>query len=414
MGSPSRRVLAAVMAVGLTVSIAAPARAQTDDDAAQRAAREISEARERANDAATAYLEAESQLAVLQLDQDRLRNEVEELERRVADLKEAVEQVAVRRFMSSGASGIPILTDLRDPNDQLQAVVLSQVVAESGATTIDDYDALNDELDRKREDLEESERDLERSKAELLELQAEAEAEVERLREIESQRLEDEAVAAALAAQQREEQRQLEELQRRQAEAARNASGQLGVRPPRRSQPHRAHLRQPRRERWRRRRPYRRRRCGEQPAVRRRRHRRQHHLPGARRVGLRRHLGCTAQRRPPSPGRRHAGADRHAAAGGGVGHAHPGQQPARWHHRVVDGRQRRPLLLRPPAAYEGVSGRVEQGQVIGYIGDTGNATGTPHLHFEIRPGNGVPVNPTLRCGSPAAERQPDVACQSDR
>ncbi|MEH3067663.1 MAG: M23 family metallopeptidase [Aeromicrobium erythreum] len=34
------------------------------------------------------------------------------------------------------------------------------------------------------------------------------------------------------------------------------------------------------------------------------------------------------------------------------------------------------------------------GQTIGYTGSTGNVTG-PHLHLEVRPGGGEPIDPEI-------------------
>jgi hypothetical protein len=151
MARAVRRVVAALVVALCVSGTSAPAVAQTDDDAAERAAAEIAAARERANQAAEDFFAAESRLELLQLEQERLQVEFVELADVVAELKRSVEFVAVGRFVASGASGIPILSDLREPTEQLHGDVLARVVAESGATTLDDYDAARELLRQKRE-----------------------------------------------------------------------------------------------------------------------------------------------------------------------------------------------------------------------------------------------------------------------
>ncbi len=421
-------IAVAILAVGaavLPVVAEEPVAAQTSDDAAKRAAREIQAARDRANAAAAAFLQAQSDLEVLQDEAAALARDADELEARVEQLRLDVQALAVARFASSGSTGIPLLTGLQAPKDQVQADVLSGVVNNAGSSSLDEFEFAQKQLETKRDELEQRQREVEDQQVVFEQLQQAANDEVDRLREIEEQRLTDEAVRRALAAQQAAMVAQLEEAELRNAEAAARALPNPGVLAAQAAAAEAA--------------------AAEAAAV---------AADGSEPVdgpGVVPADGVTVSTLAPnagasggtsggrtgtggagsapigvlngdvyvdaivcpmpgsaygdtwgaprSGGRRHEGVDMLAPTGTPIfavvsGTVRFSQNRLGGNAVSLVGDNGNRYYYAHLSRYEGSSRRVTQGELIGYNGDTGNATGVPHLHFEVRPGGGLAVNPT--------------------
>ena len=106
---------------------------------------------------------------------------------------------------------------------------------------------------------------------------------------------------------------------------------------------------------------------------------------------------------PRSGGRRHKGVDMfapmnipvYAMTNGVIGrHSSSRLGGLGLYLRGDDGNEYYYAHLRRIAPGYGPGRRVEAGELIGYNGDSGNARGgAPHVHFEVHPGGGRPVNP---------------------
>ena len=217
-GARARRNVALValslsVAVGSTTLPLAVASAQ--DPAAVRAAQEIQAARDRANAASQAMFDAESRLDTLQLEIIAAEQDLAAVEAEADSMRSSLQLDAQRSFVNSGTS-IPLLIDLDQANAGITADRQASVARGVASVELDDFDAVMKEVSAQRSELERQQEATTQARERFEDLQTAAEAEVVALAEIERQRLADVAVQQEL-----ERQRQAKLAQ--EAAAARQA-----------------------------------------------------------------------------------------------------------------------------------------------------------------------------------------------
>jgi peptidoglycan LD-endopeptidase LytH len=365
-----RRALALPLVAALALLLGMP-NADADD-------RGISEARHRANTAAQELAAAETTLGRLDQEINDLQARADAAQARLDRLRGVVRDTVVQQFINADAAQVQV-PDV-DVNRQARADALTRFVTQGNQDAIDEFLTVAEDLEATTAELAERKAAQEGAVTELRAKRAALDAELRRLEEIERRRLEEER-----RKQEEERRRRAAEEARRQAalDAARQTTSTAA--PQRSSGTSGTTTRSP---------------ATTAPA------------PSAAPAPSSSPSGsfvCPVQGphafvdswgAPRSGGRRHQGVDMMAARGvptvapvsGRVEHRGNSLGGLSWHVYGDDGNYYYGTHL---SAYANQgAGWVAAGTVIGYVGDTGNAAGNPHLHFEIhRGGRGNPINP---------------------
>lgn len=372
-------------------------------DAAKQAAADIQAARDRANAASQAMFDAESDIDGLDLDIAAAEVELAALETQAADMQQGLEDQAVRSFVGAGTgSEFPLLIDLDEINDGLTADVMSAVSRETANVDLDEYDELMDDVNHARDQLAEDREEAKQAKLDLADLKTTAEAEIETLAAIESERLITEEVEHELERQrEREAAAEAARVAQEAAQAAEQAAAAAAAAPP--------------------------------PVV--------AAAPAPSPSGGTAQPDATASEPAPaadpaptpaptptpepaptpaptsgiacpingprafadtwgaprSGGRSHEGVDMMSPGGTPLVAVESGSATFKTNNLGgnaiwLTGNSGTKYYYAHLSAWEGSSRSVSKGEVIGYVGMTGN-TSANHLHFEVHPGGGRAVNP---------------------
>jgi murein DD-endopeptidase MepM/ murein hydrolase activator NlpD len=387
--------LVAIVLLSLIGPIVASHGASAQDPAAVKAAQEIQAARDRADAAAQAMFDAESELDTLDIQIVESEKQLAAVEAQADSMRSNLQADAQRSFANSG-SAIPLLVDLDEANATITADRQASVARGAATVELDDFDTVMKEVKQQRADLERQKEVTAQAREQYESLKKSAEAEVVKLAEIEKQRLADVAVqrelerqrkiradqaaadaaaaAAAAAASQAAANSQRSAAMTSSASTSASSSGN-GSSGGAAAAPQGAAAPAP---------------VPESPP------------PSNAGSGMAcpiagpRAFGDTwgASR---SGGRSHEGVDMMSPAGTPLVAVESGSvqfKTTRLGGNSVwlNGASGTRYFYAHLSAWEGSSRSVSQGEVIGYVGATGNTTAN-HLHFEVHPGGGRAVNP---------------------
>jgi peptidoglycan LD-endopeptidase LytH len=417
-GRPGLVVAAVATLMAGSLLVGGATSAQTSEERAAQAAREIREAQDRANAAAQAVFDAESQLDQLEIEIGATEQRLAALEADASALRETLAAVAVRRFVGSGVDPLPLLSDVSTFTDREGSDVLYSVAVGASVADEDEFAATIEQVADERELLADQLAEAEQLRVDYIDLLARAEAEVVLLQEVEEQRLQDEAVRRELDRQRRAQaEREAAEAAAAQAQADADAQAQAAAEQAARQQvvlaaggsggsseaaaaapaadppaddggnggnggdaPAPADTPAP---------------TTTSPPS-----------PPPTPAPARTDMVCpvagpTAYAdtwgAPRSGGRSHQGVDMISPEGTTLVAVESGSVTTKTNRlggNVVwlAGNSGTKYYYAHLSSWEGGSRSVSQGEVIGYVGTTGNA-GIAHLHFEVHPGGGAAVNP---------------------